>query len=433
VSHTKHIQSKSGLGIFALTAAVALLVLAKHAQGQEALRISEAGDYAAATRQQNASAIGYYNLLLGSTAWRFSSGLGLEFNDNVRLQRNAESDIIVRPNIGADVHWPVTLKNSLDFSLGAGYSAYLQHQDLSQFFVNPGSGVSFDVYAGDFKFNFHDRLTITENAYENAGAGGNNQSLTSLENTLGVNTLWDLNKAVANLGYDHVNYISLSQSQNQPDTASENISANFGLRVRPELLLGVEVGGSTISHSQTGTTNSITQPNAVQWNAGFFGSAQISDYMSARADAGYTGFTPDSTANTNLVSRDASGFYVSVSLSHRVNQHMNYVISAGRSTDLSAYGQAQSYYFVSLEPNWNFFKNYTLSTPITWRQGTQVYSLAGNSQVDYDQFQIGLSVSRQLTRKLSIGLSYRFVEETSNAATFNYTANVISVNLTYQF
>ena len=391
-----------------------------------------AGDLAAATRQQNASSIGYYNLLLGSTAWRFSSGLGLEFNDNVRLQPNAESDFIFRPNIDAQVHWPVTLKNSLDVSLGAGYSAYLQHQDLSQFFINPGTGVSFDVYAGDFKINLHDRINITENAYENAGGSGGNRNLISMENTLGVNALWDQNKLVANLGFDHVDYVSLAQSQYQPDSASENVHANAGVRIRPELLAGVEAGATVINYSQAGSANSFPVANAVQWNGGFFASSQISDYLSVRGDAGYTVYTPDNTA-TNIVTRDSSGFYVSVSLAHRVNQHVNYTISAGRTTDMSAYGMAQSYYFVSMEPNWNFFRKYSISTPFSWRKGNRVYNTRTSGDADYEQFVIGLNVGRSLTKKLSIGVSYQFIEETASQLSLNYTVNIVSLNLTYQF
>jgi len=64
-------------------------------RGQEALRISTAGDLAAAARQQAESSIGYYNLLWGPVAWRFSSGLAVDYNDNVRLQaQNAEGDFI---------------------------------------------------------------------------------------------------------------------------------------------------------------------------------------------------------------------------------------------------------------------------------------------------------------------------------------------------
>ncbi len=410
------------------------MTLAGTVHGQEALRISMAGDLAAASRQQAASSLGYYNLLVGPTAWRFSSGLGLEFNDNVRLQQNAQSDLIFKPSVDADLHWPVTQKNSLDVSLGVGYSEYVQHQDLSQFFITPGSGLSFDVFVGDFKINLHDRITISENAYENTGASGNNQNLESLENTLGTSALWDLNQVVANFGYDHVNYVSLTQgaSGQQPDSASENIYANGGVRVRPELLLGLEAGGTVITYSQTSVSNSLVSPNAVQWNAGAFGSAKISDYLDVRLDAGYMVYTPDSTA-TNLVLQDESGIYFSFSLSHRVNRWLNYTLSAGRTTDMSAYGQAQSYYFARLTPNWNLFNKYSISTPVFWQQGTRVYNTTAGGNADYQQIGLGLNVGRSLTKKLSASIGYQFVQETSNLAGLAYTVNIVDLNLSYQF
>jgi hypothetical protein len=421
-------------GLFLL--ATGLLAMVETSHAQEALRLSMAGDVAAATQQQYDNSIGYYNLLLGMTAWRFSSGLGLEYNSNVRLQENGESDLIIRPSINAQMHWPVTLKNSLDVSLGVGYSEYLQHSDLSQFYINPGSGLSFDVYSGDFKFNLHDQITITEEAYQNPGVSGGNQNLESLQNTAGASVRWDLNQAVANLGYDHANYVSLSQNQGEPDVSSENVFINGAIRVRPELLLGLEAGGSVITYSQTsqanaGSTSTTAIPNALQWNAGAFGSAQISDYLSVRLDAGYTAYTPDNAAD-GLVASDDTGLYFSLSLSHRVNRFLSYTLSAGRSTDLSAYGQAQSYYFVRVDSNWNIFNHYVISTPVWWQQGTRVYNTTAGA-ADYEQIGLGLSVTRALTQKLSASISYQFVKETSNQSDLTYSDNIVDLNLLYQF
>ena len=152
-----------------LLAGFAFLLAVERGSGQEALRLSMAGDLAAESQHKAQSSLGYYNLLAGPTAWRFSSSLGMEFNDNVRLETNGVSDLIARPSVSAQMHWPLTPKNSLDFSLSAGYSAYFQNQDLSRFFINPGSGFSFDVFVKDCKINLHDRITITQNAYENTG------------------------------------------------------------------------------------------------------------------------------------------------------------------------------------------------------------------------------------------------------------------------
>ena len=156
VSHS--FQTNSRLWSWTLIAVAVWLFTEREAPGQESLRVSMAGDLAAETRRQEAETIGYYNLLLGPTAWRFSSGLGFEFNDNVRIQsQNPEADFITRPNLSAQMNWPVTAQNSLNLSLGAGYSIYALHSDLDQLYVNPGSGIAFNLYIGDFVINVHDR------------------------------------------------------------------------------------------------------------------------------------------------------------------------------------------------------------------------------------------------------------------------------------
>jgi hypothetical protein len=412
----------------ALIAVACLLFFAGRAHGQEALRMSLAGNMAAESQQQAANSIGYYNLLLGPVAWRFSSGLGFDYDDNINLDsHNREGDLIVRPNLNTQMHWPLTLKNSLDASLGVGYSFHAIHSDLDQFYVNPGSGLSFNIFVGDCEINLHDRVSITQNAYQNPTAGGNG-NYAQLENTAGVNTTWDLNKLIAQLGYDHANDISLGSGQQVPDNSSENWFASVGAHVLPEVTVGVEGGVGLMSYDRSQSTS--TQPDATQWNAGVFCQAQISEHISGRLDVGYTIYAPSATgAFTNLNS--TADYYFQFSLSHQVNQLFNYSLSGGRSTDSSAFGQPFDYYFARVQTGWNIFKNYQLSTPVWWEKGSQLYSLGGTT--DYDQYGAGINVGRAITKKLSGNLAYQLIRESSDRATLNYTVNIVSLNFSYQF
>ena len=391
--------------------------------------MSLAGDFAAESQRQEANTIGYYNLLTGPVAWHFSSGLGLDYNDNVHLSQNPEGDFIFRPNLNTQMHWPVTQKNSLDVSMGAGYSFYATHSELNQLYVNPGSGLAFNIYAGDCVINLHDRISITENAYQNPAAGGN-QTYAQLENTAGVGTFWDLNKLVAELGYDHVNDISLGSNRQVPDAASEDFFLNAGLQLLPQLTVGVEGGIGLISYDQS----RAIQPDAFQWNAGTFCKVQISQHFRGRLDAGYTVYTPSATAGlTNLNS--AANFYFQISLSHEVNRFLNYSLSAGRSTESSAFGQPYDLYSARLQPNWNFFRNYPISTPLWWQKGTQLASqlYGGTGSGNYNQYGAGINVSHAITQKLSGTLAYQFILQNSSAASGNYTVNIVSLNFSYQF
>ncbi|MGA2852735.1 MAG: hypothetical protein ABSE90_01190 [Verrucomicrobiota bacterium] len=413
-----------------LMAAACLLFFAGQAHGQEALRMSLAGDLAAQSQRQAENTIGYYNLLWGPVAWRFSSGLELDYNDNVRLQsQNQEGDFIVRPNLNTKMHWPVTQKNSLDVVLGAGYSLYASHSELNRFYVNPGSGLSFNIYAGDCVINLHDRISITENAYQNPTANGN-VNYEQLENTAGTSALGDLNKLMAQLGYDHGNNISLGSSQQFPDTTSENWSLYAGVHFLPEITAGVEGGFGLISYDQNQST--AIQPDAMQWNAGMFCKAQISKHISGRLDAGYTVYT---TSTTGAFTRSSSmgSMYFQFSVSHQVNRFLNYSLSAGRSTESTSYGQPVDQYFVRLQPSCNIFRKYQLSTPFWWKKGTQLYARGGATGTDYNQYGAGINISHAITQKLSGSLAYQLIRESSGQSSLNYTVNIVSLNFSYQF
>ena len=403
-----------------------VMLFAGTAPAQEALRQSLAGEAAATASQQAVATVGYYNLKLGPVAWRFSSALDAEYDDNVKLvPSQPEGDFIFRPSVDAEMTWPVTTDNSLNFSIGLGYSYYLQHQELDQIYINPGSGLSFDIYIKDLKINLHDRLSVTENGYENPGLT-NSTGIVRLENTAGVGGLLDLNEAVMNLGYDHVNYVSLAGNQ-IPDSSSENLIANAGFRLRPEFLAGIEAGGGFFHSGQSAST---PVPDATQWNTGLFIQAQISQYLSAEFHAGLTGYLPQPTATlTNLSA--TTGLYFQLSVSHRVNRILNYTLSAGRSTDYANYGVPDEYYFVRWQPEWNLFRKISLSTPIAWEKGTQLAT--GAAGTSFNQISAGISAGYSLTKKLSGTLSEQFVRETSLRSAENYTVNIVGLNLSYQF
>jgi hypothetical protein len=200
------------------------------------------------------------------------------------------------------------------------------------------------------------------------------------------------------------------------------------VRPVPEILAGLETGFGLVRYSRSGTASSINAPDATQWNVGAFCTATISDYMDARLDAGYTVFTPDTTS-TNFSSSASSGFYLQFLITHRVNRFFNYSLSAGRSIDLQYTGQPYDRYTARWQPNWNFLRKYTISTPVWWEHGTEVFYQSAS----YDQYGAGISIGRQLTQKLSSSISYHFVKETSGQPGMNYTDNIISLSLTYQF
>jgi hypothetical protein len=403
--------------------------VARVLRGQEAIRMSIASAQAAEARQRAATTIGYYNLKLGPTAWNFGAGLGTEYNSNVNLtESNPEGDFIFTPQINTRMLWPVSEVNSINLKLGAGYSAYVKTSQNDRAFITPDSELSFDLYAGDFWINLHDRFSITENNYQDPTVTGSG-NYSQFQNALGVATTWDLNKAVVRAGYDHVNYDPLNGStgQNsggQPSGYSEVFSASAGYALKPGMLLGVELGDSLISY----TTESTTYPNANQWNIGGFYDTPVSEYIHLTAHAGYTLYTPQSsgvlTGSTNF-----GGVYAQIDVTHRLNQYMTYSLSGGRTLTTTFAGGAIERYFARWGASWQIVRKVSLGTTFSYEYGRDLY-VGGEI---YDQYGPGVSLSRSITEKLSSSLGYQVYWRTSDQPGRNYTVNVVSLNLNYTF
>lgn len=416
-----------------ISALVVLLFAVRTVPAQDAVRLSLASAQAAEARRNSALA-GAYNLKLGPTSWAFGAGLGIEYNDNVNLDTNSSSsDVAFRPQILTKMVWPMTTENVLNLTMSAGYAAYLKNTRYSGFYVAPGSELSFDLYAGDFWLNLHDRPTVTEFAYEDPTIAQTG-NYSRLENTLGFTGTWDLNKVQVTLGYDHQNYVPIRGPTNQPNGSAELAYTSATYALWEGLRLGLEAGGGTQRYSDLAPNSGFA--DADQWNAGAVCDAQLTQYIHFKANVGYTSYLPTSETLVQVSSNEfthvdnsMSGMYARLSLSHRLNKYVTYTLSGGRSITASFFGGVVDLYEANLDANWNIIRGIGLLTSARWEHGRQTI---GISEV-FDRYGGGISLSRALSEKLSGSLGYTFYSRTSDIAGRDYQLSVFSLNLTYKF
>ncbi len=390
---------------------------------QEAVRASLAGEAAAAARNAAASSPGYYDLQLGPGAWNFRGGLELEANDNIRLEAgDGQQDLIFRPQLLARMQWPVTPENRLNFALGTGYSAYVQHSEFDRFFITPGSELSFDLYAGDFWLNAHDRLSILENSYQDPTVVGV-ANYSQLQNDAGLAATWDLNKVVLRLAYDHVNYALVTGDTGQPDGSSEVFNLAGGYTFRPELQAGLELGGGLLHYSGAGALFE----SATEWNLGPYFEARVTEHIRVRADTGYTVYSPK-VAGSRPPIADFTGAYGQLSVSHKLNEYVEYALSGGRTVNFAFFGGTIDLSTAQLQANWKLVKGFTLSTYFQYDHGSQIFA----GQEDFDRYGPGIGIGRRLTEKLNSSLRYQFYQRESNLPGGDYSANSLTLGLTYQ-
>lgn len=379
---------------------------------------------AAAARRKAASTIGYYNLKIGPTAWRFGASLGVEYNDNVLLRESdQEGDVIFRPQLNTQMLWPITDQNAINLNLGAGYSIYVQHSELNRLYITPGSELSFDLYAGDFWINVHDRFSINEDSYQDptvTGTGGYSR----LENVLGLAATWDLNKVILRGGFDHIDYVGLTSNEGQPDGQSELLYLTAGYAIKPGMLGGIELGGGLLNYSGTNASFS----NAKQWNAGVFFDTQVSEYIHFRGSVGYTDYIPEDSRTTNSF-HDFTGVYAQLEIQHRLNEYVDYALSGGRTISFAFYGGTVDLIYARLIANWKVIRKIGLATSLDYEHGTQG-TFSGET---FDRYGGSINLSRPITAKSSAGLGYQIYWRTSDLPGRDYLNNIVSLTFNYAF
>lgn len=397
---------------------------------QDSLRMSLASAEAARLRREAAARTEQYDLRLGPTAWRFQAGLGLQYNDNLRsTSSDQEQDLITRPELDAQMRWPVSDVNTLDFSIGVGYALYATHPEYDRPFVKPGSELSFDLYIGNAWLNVHDRFSVIENGYLDPTVTGIGD-YERLDNAAGLSVTWDLNKIIAKVGYDHVSYIQLAGGRGQPDAELEDFSFSAGYVIKPEMVAGLEAGGSLIRYVSL-PENALARlyySDGSQWNVGAFYDAQVTQYIRGRASLGYTQFLPESGIAA-MLGEDFTGLYAQAGLTHRLNRFVEYTLSGGRMLNFTYYGGRVDQYFVSLSAVWHIFQKTRVTTAFNYQHGLQL----GVVGEEYDWLGPSIRFERLITQKLTVALGYQYYWRGSDLPGRDYAVNLVTINASYGF
>ncbi|PYK43364.1 MAG: hypothetical protein DME46_07820 [Verrucomicrobia bacterium] len=391
---------------------------------QDAVRPSLAGEEAAEARRQDIEHIPY-NLMTGAIKYRISATLGFEYNDNVNLSENRpESDFIIHPQVTINALWPVTQLNTLRLDLGLGYAFYLDHsgQDTKGVLLAPGSQLALDVFVGDFRINFHDRFSLQQDPISELQVS-NVIDYGRFENSAGVSVLWDLNKAVATLGYDHYLYISTNSDFDYLNRNAEALVGSLAFTLSNTTGVGLE---SSFVHTYY-DQNVLNDSNAV--TAGAFLETQLTNYMKVRVAGGYQMINFDNTGSV-FDSKDARDYYANILISHRLNAYITQTLAAGHESQLGVNSNFITLNYIRHTVTWNIIRNTLLSTEVFFEDANDS---GGFIDEHLQRYGGAITIGYQLTPHVTLGLRYQFTEKDSDVPFRDYTQNRISFDGTYSF
>ncbi|MGZ8900121.1 MAG: hypothetical protein ACXW3Z_08500 [Limisphaerales bacterium] len=419
-----------------LTLILPLVCAASLLQAQDAIRPSLAGEAAAEARRQSLDRIPY-NLLMGPVRFRFSATAGFEYSDNINVAEvNTQEDFIFRPQVNFNALWPVTQLNTLRMDIGIGYAFYLDHSEYNtnSILLTPNSQLSFDVFVGDFRINFHDRFSLEQDPIGEPGLS-NVADYGRFQNTAGVSVLWDLNKAVATFGYDHYTFISTTDEFEYLDRNSDILLGSISFAVSDTTGLGVESGYIFNRYDQDVLNDSET------FSIGAFLETQITSYLKVRVAGGYQNINfdgstvflgpfPDGSFLPFMDSGELDDFYVNVLISHRINSAITHRLSAGHEAQLGVNSNYIELNYVRHTATWNIINRTLLSTEFFYEDAEDSGGFINESLQRYGG---ALSLGYQLTRHVTLGARYQYTQKDSDVPLRDYKQNRVSVDGTYSF
>ena len=406
-----------------------LLCAASIARSQDVVRPSLAGEAAAEARRQDIEHIPY-NLLMGPIRFRVSATLGVEYNDNINLAEvNTQEDVIIRPQVNVNAIWPVTQLNTLRLDLGLGYAFYIDHSnaDTSGVLISPGSQLAFDIFIGDFRINFHERPSLQQDPIAEL-ALSNVVDYGRFENTVGVSVLWDLNKAVVTLGYDHYTYISTTSMFNYLNRNAEELSGNVDFAVSSTTNVGLE-SYAVFNYYDQNVLNDSTD-----YAIGAFAETQLTNYLKVRVAGGYQwiSFNNGGVVSTRPFhdSGKLSDYYANILISHRINPAIVQSLSAGHESQLGVNSNYITLNYIRHTVSWNIIRNTLLSTEFFYEDADES---GGFIREHLHRFGGAIAVGYQLTPHITLGLRYQYTQKDSNVPLRDYTQNRVSLDGTYSF
>ena len=393
------------------------------------VRPSLAGEAAAEARRQDIEHIPY-NLLMGPIRFRVSATLGVEYNDNINLAEvNTQEDVIIRPQVNVNAIWPVTQLNTLRLDLGLGYAFYIDHSnaDTNGVLISPGSQLAFDIFIGDFRINFHERPSLQQDPIAEL-ALSNVVDYGRFENTVGVSVLWDLNKAVVTLGYDHYTYISTTSTFNYLNRNAEELSGNVDFAVSSTTNVGLE------SYAVFNYYGQNVLNDSTDYAIGAFAETQLTNYLKVRVAGGYQwiSFNNGGVVSTGPFhdSGKLSDYYANILISHRINPAIVQSLSAGHESQLGVNSNYITLNYIRHTVSWNIIRNTLLSTEFFYEDADES---GGFIREHLHRFGGAIAVGYQLTPHITLGLRYQYTQKDSDVPLRDYTQNRVSFDATYSF
>jgi hypothetical protein len=366
-----------------------------------------------------------YNLKWGKLTGRLRGSAQVEFNDNINLSADGKSDLSFAPMVGFGFLWPLSEKNVLEFDIGIGYRAYLEHPELNSVQISPDSRLTYQIRVLKAQVTIHDQFSIQVDPLSRPELSGSGTvfNYRRFNNDAGVTASWEAIRDVTLVGgYSYVIDRSLNNDFLELDRddhlAHLGAYRPFGARVTAGLVGGYSITEYVRAVQNDGTSASIG-PRLT---------ARLGEFILAEAGAQYTVSEYDQTGT--IADRDGfEGFTYFGGLRHRVNSRVSHSLRLSESVG-PGYGSNFTDVFAL-----QYGISMKVMAPMTLN-GTFVFedvSSSGDSGEDSQRYLWYLGTALRLSSRWNLGMGYSLGIKDSALPNRDYTQNRVTLELTRHF
>jgi hypothetical protein len=296
--------------------------------------------------------------------------------------------------------------------------------------------LSFDVFVGDFRINFHDRFSLQQDPVDEP-ALSNVQDYGRFENTIGVSVLWDLNKVVLTFGYDHYNFIATNDDFEYLNRNAEIFSASASVAVTSTTGVGLESTYIINRYDEPGGLRQLNDSDS--FSGGAFVETQLTENLRLRAAGGYQVIDfDDDTVRLGLPGglnpfadqEEAQDYYANLLITHRINSAISHQLSLGHESQFGVNSNFITLNYIRHTASWNIINRTLLSTEFFYMEADES---GGIIDEHFHRYGGALSVGYQLTQHVTLGARYQYTEKDSDVFLRDYQQNRISLDGTYSF
>jgi len=352
--------------------------------------------------------------------------VGADYRDNANTSPNhPRPDVLLTmgPTLSGGVYLPFSGGEEFDLTMAATYSHSLNNISPDSFGAPMTATLTLPIYVEEWNVVFADSFNFKNDPLESTFAV-NRSEVKEYSNTGSASATRQLGKFAVTFAAQRYDTIFPDDPNQQETDYQFSFTPSFALREGYSIFIRNSYGIVYLDDPKLRDSTGISSEAGVN--------GQITPSLFGTISLGYSHSQLAATPTNGVTNINGVDSQISLSYTHPLRPNTTHSLSFYRSPGVALLLKDSSItqvYGASYTISHRLNRSLTLSPEVNW---THLKSLSGSMEVA-DIIQVGFSLQRTFTKRLSSTFSYTYQTRSSNIPGSSYDVNDISITANYTF